>query len=83
MHPRISVYVAINVPADVPVTMPVAAPMVAIADDEPDQVPPAGLEPSVIVEPLQSSNVPELDAIGVGNGLMVTLAEVEHPVGAV
>ena len=68
-----------DVPGVTPVAMPEAVPIVAL----PLlllQVPPEGVALSVVVKPTHTLAVPEIDD---GDGFMVTVVVVKHPVGNV
>ena len=79
-HPVGSVYDITEVPDDTPVTTPVAGSTVATAGVALLHVPPAVASPNVVVDPTHTERVP---VIAAGNGLTVTVAVREHPVGKV
>jgi len=78
-HPVPSVYVITGVPAAMPVTTPelftLPSAMLLLL-----QVPPPGVDPNTVVEPVHTVSVP---VIGVGIGLTVIGLDTEHPVGNV
>jgi hypothetical protein len=74
-HPVDSEYVTEEIPADTPVTTPVED--TVNIEDPVDQVPPAGVDVSVVVAPWQTRTVP---IIADGNGSTVTTAVDIQPV---
>jgi hypothetical protein len=71
-----SVYVIVEAPITIPVTRPVDEPTVAIPGALLVHTPPAGVDESVTVLPVQMLVLP---AIGVGVGFTVTLNELLAP----
>jgi hypothetical protein len=79
-QPVVSVHIIVTVPAEIPVTIPEDEPTVAMAVLLLDQVPPAGLLVSVVVEPSHTAGAAGLIT---GNGYTVTMPVIRQPVGAV